>query len=78
MDVEGTSVPENLINSLENFIAKIELEEYKYITKNNDSRLKLYKDWISYPNRIQKDNDISFWEEKDSKSITQGNIYFRF
>jgi len=44
MDVEGTSVPENLINSLENFITKIGLEEYKYITMNNDSRLKLYND----------------------------------
>jgi len=74
MDIEGTSVPENLINALENFIVKVELNEYKYITINNDSRIKSFKECMSYTSRIQNDNDISFWKEKDSKSITQGNI----
>jgi len=74
--MEGTSVPENLISALENFIIKIESEEYNFIILNNDSKIKLFKDWKSYPDRIQEDKDnISFWEQKDSKSITQGKIY---
>uniref|UniRef100_A0A2S2P1Y7 Uncharacterized protein n=1 Tax=Schizaphis graminum TaxID=13262 RepID=A0A2S2P1Y7_SCHGA len=72
LDMEGTSVPENLISALENFIMKIESEECNFIVLNNDSKIKLFKDCESYPDRIQKGNDnISLWEEKDSKSITQ-------
>ncbi|XP_022163146.1 uncharacterized protein LOC111028718 [Myzus persicae] len=72
LDVEGTSVPENLISALENFIEKIESEEYNFIVLNNDSKIKLFKDCESYPDRIQTDKDnVSLWEEKDSKSIAQ-------
>ncbi|CAI6361144.1 unnamed protein product [Macrosiphum euphorbiae] len=72
LDMEGTSVPESLISSLENFIEKIEPEEYNFIVLNNDSKIKLFKDCESYPDRIQKDEDnMSLWEEKDSKSIAQ-------
>ncbi|XP_060853914.1 uncharacterized protein KIAA2026-like [Rhopalosiphum padi] len=72
LDMEGTSVPENLISALENFIMKIESEECNFIVLNNDSKIKLFKDCESYPDRIQKGNDnISLWEEKDSKSIAQ-------
>ncbi|CAH1726664.1 unnamed protein product [Aphis gossypii] len=72
LDMEGTFVPDNLISALESFITKIELEEYNLIVLNNDSKIKLFKDCESYPDRIQKDEDnISFWEEKDSKSIFQ-------
>lgn len=78
LDMEGTSVPENLISALENFIVKIEPEEYNFIVLNNDSKIKLFNDWVSYSDRVQKDkNNISVWEEKDSKSIAKGNIYFR-
>jgi len=77
--MEGKSVPESLISSLENFIVNIEPEEYNYIAMNNDSKIQLFKDWVSYSDRIQKDKDnISVWEEKDSKSIVKSNIYFRF
>jgi len=79
LDVEGTSVPENLISALEKFIVKIESEEYNFIVLNNDSKIKLFKDCESYPDRIQKDKDnMSLWEDKDSKSIVQSNIYFQF
>jgi len=75
----GTSVPESLISSLEKFIVNIEPEEYNYILMNNDSKIKLFKDMESYPDRIQKDkNNLSIWEEKDSKSNAKSNIYFRF
>lgn len=79
LDMEGISVPENLISALENFIVKIEPEEYNFIVLNNDSKIKLFKDCESYPDRIQKEEDnMSLWEEKDSKSIAQGNKYFRY
>ncbi|CAI6351637.1 unnamed protein product [Macrosiphum euphorbiae] len=72
LDMEGKSVPESLISSLENFIVNIEPEEYNYIAMNNDSKVQLFKDWVSYSDRIQKDKDnISVWEEKDSKSIAK-------
>ncbi|XP_025200122.1 uncharacterized protein LOC112598032 [Melanaphis sacchari] len=72
LDMEGTSVPEKLITALEDFLMKIESEEYNFIVLNNDSKIKLFKDCESYPDRIQKDKDnISFWERKDSKSIVQ-------
>jgi len=75
----GIFVPENLISALENFITKVESEEYNLIVLNNDSKIKLFKDCESYPDRIQKDEDnISLWEEKDSKSMSQGSKYFRF
>lgn len=78
LDTEGTSVPKNLISALENFIVKIEPEEYHYIVLNNDSKIKLFKDCESYPDRIKKDKDnMSMWKEKDSKSIAQSNIYFQ-
>jgi len=57
LDMEGTSVPENLISALENFITKKESEEYYLIVLNNDSKIKLFKDYESYPYRIQKDED---------------------
>ncbi|XP_015368190.1 PREDICTED: uncharacterized protein KIAA2026-like [Diuraphis noxia] len=72
LDMEGTSVPENLISALENFIEKIEPEEYNFIVLNNDSKIKLFKDCESYADRIQKDKEnMSLWEEKNSKSIAQ-------
>ncbi|XP_022179574.1 uncharacterized protein KIAA2026-like isoform X2 [Myzus persicae] len=72
LDLKGTSVPENLISSLENLIVKIELEENNYIAMNNDSKIKLFKDWVSYPGRIQKNKDnMSRWAEKDLKAIVQ-------
>jgi len=78
LDMEGTSVPKNLISALENFIVKIEPEEYNYIVLNNDSKIKLFKDFESYPDRIKKDKDnMSMWEKEDSKSIAQSNIYFQ-
>lgn len=78
LDMEGTSVPKNLISALENFIVKIEPEEYNYIVMNNDSKIKLFKDFESYPDRIKKDKDnMSMWKKKDSKSIAQSNIYFQ-
>jgi len=77
LDIEETSVPENLISALENFIVKIEPEEYNFIVLNNDFKIKLFKDCESYAERIQKDEDnMSLLVEKDSKSIDQGNIYF--
>ncbi|KAL4119024.1 hypothetical protein QTP88_011897 [Uroleucon formosanum] len=72
LDMKGTSVPESLISSLNNFIVNIEPKEYNYIVINNDSKIKLFKDWVSYSDRIKKDEDnISVWEEKDSKSISK-------
>lgn len=77
--MKGTSVPESLISSLNNFIVNIEPKEYNYIVINNDSKIKLFKDWVSYSDRIKKDEDnISVWEEKDSKSISKSNVYFMF
>ncbi|XP_029342052.1 uncharacterized protein KIAA2026-like [Acyrthosiphon pisum] len=67
LNTDGKSVPENLISSLENFIVNIEPEEYNYIAMNNDSKIQLFKDWLSY---MDKDN-ISVSEEKDSKSIAK-------
>lgn len=79
LDMKGTSVPESLISSLNNFIVNIEPKEHNYIVMNNDSKIKLFKDWVSYSDRIKKDEDnISVWEEKDSKSISKSNVYFMF
>jgi len=78
LDMEGTSVPENLISALKYFIVKIESKENHFIALNNDSKIKLFKDYESYPDRIQTDEDnVSLWEEKNSKSIAQGNTYFK-
>jgi len=79
LNMKRTSVPEKLISALENFITKIESEEHNLIVLNNDSKIKIFKDYKSYPDRIQKDKDnILLWQEKDSKSTSQGNISFRF
>lgn len=73
--MEGSSVPEDLINALEEFIVKIEPEECNFIVLNNDSKMKLFKDWRSYTDRIEKNLDnISLWTKKDRKS-SLSNIY---
>jgi len=73
------SAPKKLICALENFITKIKSKEHNLTVLNNDSKIKIFKDYKSYPDRIQKDKDnILLWQEKDSKSTSQGSICFRF
>lgn len=74
LDTEDTSVPENLISALENFIIKIEPEECNLIILNNNSKIKLFKDWKSYQERIDKDI-LLLRGMKELKSISQGNIF---
>lgn len=72
LDTEDTSVPENLISAFENFIMKIEPEECNLIFLNNISKIKLFKDWKSYQERIDK-NETLLRGQKELKSISQGN-----
>ncbi|XP_050440947.1 uncharacterized protein LOC126845937 isoform X2 [Adelges cooleyi] len=59
---------ESLINSLEDFIDKVEPEECNFIVLNNNSKIKLFKDWKSYTERSQNVVDeVLFWEEKENK-----------
>jgi len=75
LDTEDTSVPENLIEALENFIMKMEPEECNQIILNNDSKIKLFKDWKTYPERHKNEQEeILFWEEKEVKPYTPGDI----
>ncbi|KAE9533474.1 hypothetical protein AGLY_009112 [Aphis glycines] len=72
LKMKRTSVPEKLICALENFITKIKSKEHNLTVLNNDSKIKIFKDYRSYPDRIQKDKDnILLWQEKDSKSTSQ-------
>jgi len=76
---EDTSVPESLINALEDLIVKIEPNEYNLIVLNNNSKIKLFEDWKSYPERSKKDDEATFfWEEKELKPITSENSMFCF
>lgn len=72
LDVED--VPESLITALEKLIIKIEPQEYNLIMTNNSSKIKLFNDWKSYPERFEKEKDeIIFWEEKEVKN-SAGNM----
>lgn len=72
---EDMSVPEDLIQALEDFLIKVEPEECNLIILENNSKIKLFKDWKSYPERLQKEKDqILFWEDKELRSLSQGNI----
>lgn len=76
LDTEDTSVPENLINAFEDFIDKLEPEEYNYIVLNNNSKIKLFKDWKSYQERSKNDKDCLLnWKKKKIKSY-EGNIIY--
>jgi len=69
--MEDISIPESLINALEDLVVKIEPDEYNLIVLNNNSKIKLFEDWKSYTERSQKDKDTSlFWEERELKSLT--------
>lgn len=75
LNTEDTVVPDNLINALEDLISKSEPLEYNLIDINNNSKIKLFKDWKSYSERLEMEKDEKlFWEEKEIKSKTQGNI----
>lgn len=70
---EDSSVPENLISALENLIIQIEPQEYNLIMLNNNSKVKLFKDWKSYSERIKKEeDDILLWNEKKRNSTSIG------
>lgn len=76
LDNENTSVPESLIQALDDLISKLEPQEFNFIILENSSKIKLYKDWKSYPDRILKEEDKTLlWEEKELKSISQGNLF---
>lgn len=47
---------------------------------NNNSKIKLFKDWKSYSERIEKEKDDElFWNKKNLRSITGlGNIFNLF
>lgn len=71
LDTDDTSVPESLINALEDLIVEIEPNERNLIILNNNSKIKLFEDWKSYPERSQKDKDaVLFWEGKEQKRST--------
>lgn len=43
---------------------------------NNNSKIKLFNDWKSYPERFQKEKDeVLFWEEKEVKTTSAGNMF---
>ncbi|VVC30034.1 Bromodomain [Cinara cedri] len=71
LDIEDSSIPETLINALEKLIFKMEPQEYHLIMTNNNSKIKLFNDWKSYPERFLKEKDeIIFWEEKEVKTTS--------
>lgn len=76
LHTENKSVPNNLISTLEKFIREIEPEESNLIVLNNNSKIKLYKEWKSYPERYEnEENKAISWEKKESKSIPLGKYY---
>lgn len=75
LENENTSVPESLIQALEDLITQLEPQENSLIILENSSKIKLFKDWKSYPDRFLNEEDKTlFWEEKELKSISQGNL----
>lgn len=75
LDIEDSSVPDNLINALEDFMTTIEPQECNLIILNNSSKIKLFKDWKSYSERFKNDeDDILFWKEKKLKSTSSGKV----
>lgn len=75
LDIEDSPVPDNLISALEDFIIKIEPQECNLIILNNNSKIKLFKDWKSYSERLKKDEDeILFWKQKKLKSTSIGKV----
>lgn len=76
LNIEDSVVPDSLINALEDLIAKSEPLEYNLIDINNNSKIKLFKDWKSYSERLEIERDETvFWEEKEIKQTTLGNIH---
>lgn len=75
LDADDPSIPKSLIKALEKLVVKIEPQEYNLIMTNNSSKIKLFNDWKSYPERFQKEKDeVLFWEEKDVKTNSAGNM----
>ncbi|XP_050521246.1 uncharacterized protein LOC126894346 isoform X2 [Daktulosphaira vitifoliae] len=74
LDTDDTCVPDSLINSLEDFVVRLESEECNLIVLNNNSKIKLFKDWKSYPERSKHDDDILFWEEKETKQSRSDTV----
>lgn len=76
LDTENTSVPVTLISALEKFIREIETKECNLIVLNNNSKIKLFKEWKSYSERCQNGEDEALnWEEKNSKPKSPGKHY---
>lgn len=76
MDIEGSSVPKDLIIALKKLIDKIEPEEHKFILLNNDSKVKLFTDWETYSDKNANAMDnISIWTTEDQK-LSLGNLNY--
>lgn len=79
LDIEDSPVPDNLISAIEDFIIQIEPQECNLIILNNNSKIKLFKDWKSYSERLKRDEaEILLWEQKKLKSASIGKVLLLF